>query len=74
MNHMSVELFDVDDLTDMLDHVVTALRLTDVAREEPRDFPATVAHRAFTSQRAIGSVGAVRVHVTAFTYLQDPAS
>lgn len=70
--HISVELFEVDDLTDMLDHVVTALRITNVTRDEPRDFPAAAAmYDAFTAQSMRGNVGRVRVHVTAFTPQQD---
>lgn len=67
-----VDLFEVDDLTDMLDHVVAALRITNVTRDEPRDFPAAAArYDAFTAQSMRGNVGRVRVNVTAFTPQQD---
>lgn len=70
--HISVELFEVDDLTDMLDHVVTALRITNVTRDASRYFPASAARSdAFTAQSMTGNVGRVRVHVTAFTPQQD---
>lgn len=70
MSHMSVDLFDVDNPIDMLNHAVTALRVTDVEREDPRHHPAGGDYSAFTSQRAAGNIGAVRVHITAFTHEQ----
>lgn len=70
--HLSIDLHGVDDLTDMIDHAVTALRLTDVRREKPRSHPNCIAHRPFTSQRSVGRLGDVRVNVTAFIIDAEP--